>query len=89
VPFYVAAPLSTVDLATPDGEAIPIEERGRAELARVGDTEILPDGVPVRHPAFDVTPYALIAGIITERGVARAPYTGSLREQVEAARAAR
>ncbi|RIK95972.1 MAG: S-methyl-5-thioribose-1-phosphate isomerase [Proteobacteria bacterium] len=89
IPFYVAAPLSTVDLATPDGDAIPIEERGRAELARVGETEILPDGVPVRHPAFDVTPHELIAGIITERGVARAPYAESLRAQVEAAKAAR
>ncbi len=84
VPFYVAAPLSTIDLATPDGAAIPIEERGRDELARVGETEILPAGVPVRHPAFDVTPHALVAGIVTERGVARTPYTESLRAQVEA-----
>jgi len=86
VPFYVAAPLSTVDLATPDGSAIPIEERGRAELARIGDVEILPEGVPVRHPAFDVTPARLVAGIITERGIARPPYAESLRAQVEAAR---
>jgi methylthioribose-1-phosphate isomerase len=86
IPFFVAAPLSTLDLATPDGDAIPIEERGRAEMAMVGTTEILPDGVPVRHPAFDVTPHDLIAGIITERGVARAPYLASLRSQVEAAR---
>jgi methylthioribose-1-phosphate isomerase len=89
IPFYVAAPLSTVDLDTPHGDAIPIEERGRAELARVGATEILPEGVPVRHPAFDVTPNELIAGIITEMGVAHAPYPGSLRLQVEAARRAR
>lgn len=89
IPFYVAAPLSTLDLATPDGDAIPIEERGRTEMARVGATEILPDGVPVRHPAFDVTPHDLIAGVITEMGVARAPYIGSLRAQVEAARRAR
>jgi methylthioribose-1-phosphate isomerase len=86
IPFFVAAPLSTVDLATPDGDAIPIEERGRTEMAMVGTTEILPDGVPVRHPAFDVTPHDLIAGIITERGVARATYLASLRSQVEAAR---
>jgi methylthioribose-1-phosphate isomerase len=78
IPFYVAAPLSTVDLATPSGDAIPIEERGRAELARVGESEIVPEGVPVRHPAFDVTPSRLVAGIITERGVARAPYAESL-----------
>ena len=89
IPFYIAAPLSTVDLATPNGDAIPIEERGRAEMAKVGATEILPDGVPVRHPAFDVTPHDLIAGIITEMGVAHAPYTGSLRFQVEAAQRAR
>lgn len=89
IPFYVAAPLSTVDLDTPGGDAIPIEERGRDELAHVGETSILPDGVPVRHPAFDVTPHELITGIITERGVARAPYVGSLRAQVEAARRAR
>jgi methylthioribose-1-phosphate isomerase len=89
IPFYIAAPTSTVDLDTPDGDAIPIEERGRAEVAKVGETEILPDGVPVRHPAFDVTPNDLIAGIITEMGVARAPYAGSLRMQVEAARRAR
>lgn len=86
LPFYVAAPLSTLDLATPDGDAIPIEERGRAELARIGETELLPDGVPVRHPAFDVTPHRLVAGIITERGIARPPYAESLRAQIEAAR---
>jgi len=86
LPFYIAAPLSTVDLATPDGDAIPIEERGRSEMAKLGGTEILPEGVPVRHPAFDVTPHDLIAGIITEAGVARAPFTASLHEQVEAAR---
>jgi methylthioribose-1-phosphate isomerase len=89
IPFYVAAPLSTIDLDTPDGDAIPIEERGRAEVAKVGETEILPDGVPVRHPAFDVTPNDLIAGIITELGVAKAPYVGSLRMQVESGRRAR
>jgi methylthioribose-1-phosphate isomerase len=89
IPFYVAAPLSTVDLDTPDGDAIPIEERGRKEVAQVGDTVILPDGVPVRHPAFDVTPHDLIAGIITEMGVAKAPYVESLRMQVEASRRAR
>lgn len=89
IPFFIAAPLSTIDLDTPDGDAIPIEERGRAEVAKVGETEILPDGVPVRHPAFDVTPSDLIAGIITEIGVARAPYKGSLRMQVEAAQRVR
>ena len=83
IPFYVAAPLSTVDLDTPTGAAIPIEERGRSELASLGDAEIVPEGVPVRHPAFDVTPSRLVAGIITERGVARAPYGESLRALAE------
>jgi len=79
IPFYVAAPLSTIDLATPDGAAIPIEERGRDEVARIGTTTILPEDVPVRHPAFDVTPAPLIAGIVTELGIARPPYFESLR----------
>jgi len=69
VPFYVAAPWSTVDLATPDGDGIPIEERSRDEVARVGNTTIVPDGVPARHPAFDVTPASLVTAIFTERGV--------------------
>jgi methylthioribose-1-phosphate isomerase len=77
-PFYVAAPLSTLDLATPDGDGIPIEERGRAEVAQIGGVTILPDGVPVRHPAFDVTPAAFVTAIVTERGIARAPYGESL-----------
>jgi methylthioribose-1-phosphate isomerase len=68
VPFYVAAPWSTVDLSTPDGSAIPIEERSRDEVARVGDRVLVPEGVGVRHPAFDVTPAALVTAIFTERG---------------------
>ena len=79
IPFYVAAPLSTIDLRTPDGDDIPIEERSRREVTHVGSTQIAPDGVKVYNPAFDVTPNRLIAGIITERGVARAPYTESLQ----------
>jgi methylthioribose-1-phosphate isomerase len=78
IPFYVAAPLSTLDPATPSGDAIPIEERGRAELAEFGARPVLPDGVPVRHPAFDVTPARLVTAIVTERGIARPPYRGSL-----------
>jgi methylthioribose-1-phosphate isomerase len=70
VPFYVAAPWSTVDLGTPDGDAIPIEERSRDEVARVGDRVLVPDGVGARHPAFDVTPAALVTAIFTERGEA-------------------
>lgn len=68
VPFYVAAPWSTVDLATPDGDAIPIEERSRDEVVRVGDRVLVPEGVGARHPAFDVTPAALVTAIFTERG---------------------
>jgi methylthioribose-1-phosphate isomerase len=78
VPFYVAAPLSTVDLETPDGAAIPIEERGRDEVANFGARPVVPEGVPVRHPAFDVTPARLVTAIVTERGVLRAPYSESL-----------
>jgi methylthioribose-1-phosphate isomerase len=70
VPFYVAAPWSTVDLATPDGAAIPIEERSRDEVAKVGDRVLVPEGVGVRHPAFDVTPASLVTAIFTERGEA-------------------
>jgi len=81
IPFYVAAPLSTVDLATPCGDAIPIEERGRAEVAEIQRRAIVPEGVPVRHPAFDITPARLVTAIVTERGVARAPYALSLSEQ--------
>ena len=76
VPFYVAAPTSTVDLSLPSGDGIPIEERGADELGA-------PDGVAVANPAFDVTPHAFIAAIITERGVARPPYAETLRAQME------
>jgi methylthioribose-1-phosphate isomerase len=79
VPFYIAAPLSTVDLATHDGSAIPIEERNATEVTEIAGTRIAPEGVAVRHPAFDVTPARLITAIITDRGVARAPYEESLR----------
>jgi methylthioribose-1-phosphate isomerase len=72
VPFYVAGPLSTLDLAIPDGDAIPIEERGAREVTHVGEEQIVPDGTPVANPAFDVTPHDLVTGIITEKGIARA-----------------
>ena len=78
LPFYVAAPCSTVDLSTANGESIPIEERGREEVADFGARTVVPDGVPVRNPAFDVTPARLVSGIVTERGVARDPYTETL-----------
>jgi methylthioribose-1-phosphate isomerase len=79
VPFYVAAPRSTIDLNTPDGEQIPIEERGAREVTHVGASQIAPKGAKVRNPAFDVTPHHLIAGIITECGILRSPYSESLR----------
>jgi len=79
VPFYVAAPLSTIDLATPDGSHIPIEQRPSREMTHVGATRIVPDGADVWNPAFDVTPARLISGIITEKGIARAPFSETLK----------
>ncbi len=80
IPFYVAAPLSTIDRDMPNGADIPIEERPDREVSHVGQTQIVPDSVPVFNFAFDVTPAELIAGIITEKGVLRAPYTTSIAE---------
>jgi methylthioribose-1-phosphate isomerase len=84
IPFYVAAPLSTVDLATATGDDIPIEERDAKEVTHMRDYQLTPDGVDVHNFAFDVTPNEFIAAIITDRGVARAPYTESLRTLAEA-----
>jgi len=78
IPFYVAAPASTIDLATPDGTTIPIEERNAREVTHVGSTRLTPEGAHIRNPAFDVTPNRLVTGIITERGLFKAPYTESL-----------
>ena len=78
VPFYVAAPTSTIDLATADGGGIPIEERSRREVTHVGSSCIAPEGCGVWNPAFDVTPHRLVAGIVTERGICRPPYGESL-----------
>ena len=78
VPFYVAAPTSTVDLRIATGASIPIEERAAAEMTHVAGRRVVPDGVPVIHPAFDVTPHRLVSAIVTERGIARPPYTTSL-----------
>jgi methylthioribose-1-phosphate isomerase len=83
VPFYVAAPISTVDLDTPDGRRIPIEERDAREVTHLKSVRLAPEGARVFNPAFDVTPHQLIAGIITERGIARPPYTESLRDLVQ------
>ena len=80
VPFYVAAPLSTIDLATPDGDHIPIEERDQREVSHLGSSRLTPEGAKIRNPAFDITPHRYIAGIITERGIVRPPYSTSLRD---------
>jgi methylthioribose-1-phosphate isomerase len=91
VPFYVVAPLSSVDLDTPDGDAIPIEERPGSEVLEVRGRAVAPPGTAVHNPAFDVTPAELITGIVTEEGVLRAPFEPALRaafERLAARRAA-
>ena len=82
IPFYVAAPISTIDLNAPNGDAIPIEERDRLEVTHIRGHQLAPDNIGVQNPAFDVTPNDLIAAIITDFGVARAPYTESLQKLV-------
>jgi methylthioribose-1-phosphate isomerase len=79
LPFYVAAPLSTIDLATPDGDRIPIEQRSEREVTHIGAARITPEGASIQNPAFDVTPHRYVTGIITERGVFRPPYVETLR----------
>jgi methylthioribose-1-phosphate isomerase len=79
IPFYVAAPLSTIDLSTPDGDHIPIEERDRREVSHLGSARLTPEGANIRNPAFDVTPHRYIAGIITEKGIFRPRYSESLK----------
>jgi len=85
VPFYIAAPVSTFDLSIPDGDHIPIEERAASEVTHMQGVSIAPD-VHAAHPAFDVTPARYISAIFTERGIARAPYTESLRALANADR---
>lgn len=80
VPFYVAAPLSTLDLSLASGDEIPIEERSAHEVTHVQGVAVAPEGIAVANPAFDVTPNRYVSAIITERGVTRAPYQESLRE---------
>jgi methylthioribose-1-phosphate isomerase len=80
VPFYVAAPISTLDLTLASGDQIPIERRPDAEVTHVFGNAVAPPGTPVENPAFDVTPNRYVMAIVTERGVARAPYTESLRK---------
>lgn len=83
IPFYVAAPVSTVDLSLNSGDEIPIEERDTREVTHIREQQLAPAGIEVQNPAFDVTPNDLIAAIITDRGVARQPYTESLRKMIE------
>ena len=80
IPFYVAAPISTLDLTLASGDGIPIEQRAAAEVTHVHGVPVAPDGVRVENPAFDVTPNRYVTAIVTERGVARAPYSESLRK---------
>jgi methylthioribose-1-phosphate isomerase len=80
IPFYVAAPLSTIDLSTPDGDRIPIEERDQREVSHLGSSQLTPVGAKIRNPAFDITPHRYITGIVTERGILRPPYAESLKE---------
>jgi methylthioribose-1-phosphate isomerase len=84
IPFYVAAPISTLDLNLASGDLIPIEERHAREVTHVKDVRLAPDGINIANPAFDVTPNRYIAAIITERGVARQPYQESLKRLAEA-----
>ena len=79
VPFYVAAPISTLDLTLADGSLIPIEERSSKEVTEVYGVPVAPEGIAVLNPAFDVTPHRYVVGIITEKGVAYPPFTESLR----------
>jgi methylthioribose-1-phosphate isomerase len=84
VPFFVAAPVSTLDLSLETGDGIPIEQRQASEVTHVFGVAVAPEGSAVENPAFDVTPNRYVSAIITERGVARAPYTESLRKLAEA-----
>ena len=79
IPFYVAAPLSTIDMSIASGDEIPIEERSVAEVTHLAGVPMAPEDVQARHPAFDVTPHRYVTAIITERGIAREPYTESLK----------
>jgi len=82
VPFYVAAPISTLDLSLASGDQIPIEQRAAVEVTHVHGVQVAPEGTPVENPAFDVTPHRYVTAVVTEGGVARPPYTESLRKLV-------
>jgi methylthioribose-1-phosphate isomerase len=89
LPFYVAAPMSTVDPACPNGDEIPIETRDPLEVTRIAGRDVAPRGVHVANPAFDVTPHALVTAIITEKGVVRPPYRSGLSRMAAAGDQAR
>jgi methylthioribose-1-phosphate isomerase len=89
IPFYVAAPISTVDLACADGNEIPIEQRNAREVTHIAGKQMVPDGVQIENPAFDVTPAKYVTAIITERGIAREPYQNSLQNLAAAGRESR
>jgi methylthioribose-1-phosphate isomerase len=78
IPFYVAAPLSTIDLKTPTGNEIPIEERSPEEVTNFYRQPVAPDGIKARNPVFDVTPHELVTAIVTEKGILREPYRDTL-----------
>jgi len=83
IPFYVAAPISTIDPAIKEGDSIPVEERGSEELRQFGKLEVGPPGVHILNPAFDITPAAYISAIITEKGVIKAPYKSAIKNVLE------
>jgi methylthioribose-1-phosphate isomerase len=84
IPFYVAAPWSTVDMNMPNGDGIPIEQRSPREVTHHAGKQVAPDGVLVENPAFDVTPNKYVTAIVTERGIAKAPFAESLKELAQA-----
>ena len=88
IPVYCVAPTSTVDLDLPDGDHIPIEERGDEEVVEIGARAIAPANVPVYNPAFDITPHRYLTGIVTEEGICYPPFSQSLRTAVKKGRAA-
>ena len=83
VPFYVAAPISTLDLSLSSGDQIPIEQRPKTEVTEMGGVQLTPADIGIENPAFDVTPNSYVTAIITERGVARAPFVESLKAIAE------
>ena len=82
IPFYVAAPTSTIDLSLPSGDQIPIEERNHEEVTHIQGVPIATEGVEVANPAFDVTPQQYVSAIITEKGIVRKPYAEELTKIV-------